>query len=113
MSNCRAGSFIPPGPGVGGLIEPGCLVRLCVEREDRRYGERFWVRVVKVGERGFEGVVDNNLIGSRWHGLRLDDLIEFGAEHIHDVWRFPQDQDRPTGHRLSLLKPSSVEARNY
>jgi hypothetical protein len=46
-------------------------------------GERFWVLVKSIGDDGtFEATVDNNLVYTPWHGLRLGDTISFEARHI-------------------------------
>jgi len=51
-------------------------------------GERFWVRIVRTLPSMFEymGEVDNDLLFTDAHGLRLGDLVTFGPEHVLEVW---------------------------
>lgn len=48
-------------------------------------GERFWVMVSKRTGSKFEGVIDNDLIATKLHGLRLGDRIAFESKHLYDA----------------------------
>lgn len=48
----------------------------------RGWGEDFWVQVISRQEDLFLGVVDNPLVESRLHELRLGDQIMFHQDHI-------------------------------
>ena len=66
-------------------------------------GEFFWAEIVDRTENGvFFGRVDSNLIQTDMHGLRRDDIIVFGPEHIRvveDDERFP----KPSGFQKCLI----------
>jgi len=57
-------------------------------------GERFWVRIVRILPSRlssppvleYMGEVDNDLMFTDAHGLRLGDLVTFGPEHVLEVW---------------------------
>lgn len=48
----------------------------------RGWGEDFWVKVVKRDGTYLAGVVDNNLVESRLHEVRMGQEIVFHEEHI-------------------------------
>jgi hypothetical protein len=52
------------------------------ETDARTTGERFWVEITHIRGNMFDGVIDNNLIYSAHHGLKMKDKIKFGRRHI-------------------------------
>jgi hypothetical protein len=60
-------------------LKAGMLAKLCTG------GERFWVIVIEVEGDKIRGVVDNELVRTETHGLKLNDLIEFEFRHIYDI----------------------------
>ena len=56
----------------------------------RGWGEDFWVRVCQIEDQVCCGIVDNQLIESRLHGLQKNDEVFFSKDHIlavHDSHR--------------------------
>lgn len=49
-------------------------------------GERFWVRVTAITGSTFTGKVNNDLVYTQQHGLKLNDEISFESKHILDVY---------------------------
>lgn len=49
------------------------------------HGERFWVRVTKRDGSKFQGIVDNDVVMTDDHGLRLGDKMAFEAKHLYDA----------------------------
>jgi hypothetical protein len=45
-------------------------------------GERFWVEITNINGNIFDGMIDNKLIYSTYHGLWMRDKIRFGRRHI-------------------------------
>ena len=70
---------------------PASLVPLPEQKvPSRGWGEDFWVRVTQKSGSFFRGVVDNPLVETRLHELKLGDQIVFQKDHIpavHDVHR--------------------------
>lgn len=48
-------------------------------------GERFWVRVNKRDGSKFQGTVDNDVVMTKDHGLRLGDRVAFESKHLYDA----------------------------
>jgi len=48
--------------------------------------ERFWVTVTDIKEDVIKGKVDNDLISTNIHGLRLHDTIVFEKRHIYSTY---------------------------
>jgi len=71
--------------------QPASLVDLPDETAPSRgWGEDFWVQIQSREGDVFCGLVDNDLIESRLHGLRRGDQIFFHADHvlaIHNIHR--------------------------
>jgi len=57
-------------------LKPGAFVKVIAS------GERFWVHVTKVSGSTVTGAVDNDLVNTDIHGLRLQDFIEFSKDKI-------------------------------
>ena len=56
----------------------------------RGWGEDFWVRIEERGGSYFKGAIDNPLVESRLHELKLQDEVVFHERHIlamHDIHR--------------------------
>lgn len=97
MRHAECPTFSIPEPSVRNGCEPGAVVKIGVEftnpKGRRRIyppcnGERFWVRVTAINPMGkrYRGEVDNDLLFTDAHGLRLGDLVTFGPEHVLEVW---------------------------
>ena len=80
---------------------PASLVNLPDEKAPSRgWGEDFWVKITAREGEVFRGVVDNQLVESRFHEIQLGDTIFFHADHvlaIHNV------------HRQELVSTMSLE----
>jgi hypothetical protein len=78
---------LPDGPL--NALRPGSLVKVYVEAvgNERRAPEMFWVLLDKVDARRqkFRGLVNNRLHRTIFHGLQLNDVVEFRRQHIVDV----------------------------
>jgi uncharacterized protein YegJ (DUF2314 family) len=68
-------------------ILPGHFVK--IRRDAGEGGERFWVMVERVDGDTITGVVNNNLVFTKLHGLRCGDRVEFARDEVldwmHDV----------------------------
>lgn len=64
-------------------IKPGCVIKVAAA------DERFWVKVTEVGldkasgDPVFIGKVDNDLISTDGHGLKLGDVVRVSWRHIY------------------------------
>jgi hypothetical protein len=68
-----------------GLVSPGDCVNVIAVSPDGDGGESFWLLVTGIRPGGFEGTVNNHLINSAYHGLRLGDRMTVGHEQVHGV----------------------------
>lgn len=69
----------------------------------RGWGEDFWVQVTERDDEFFVGLVDNPLVETRLHGVRLGDEIALHQDHIlavHDLHR----RELVSGMNVSDLK---------
>lgn len=48
-------------------------------------GERFWVRVIKRDGNRFQGIVDNDVLMTKDHGLQLGDRMVFESKNLYDA----------------------------
>jgi hypothetical protein len=62
-------------------IHVGGHAQICVG------GERFWVIVTRNIAGRYEGVVDNDLVCTFEHGLKLGDVVRFEARHVFQVFQ--------------------------
>ena len=62
-------------------IKLGDFVKVCAS------SERFWVKVefIDLNNRTIYGVVDNELVNTEEHGLKLGDSIEVKTENIYSI----------------------------
>lgn len=60
-------------------ITAGAFVKVCVDKE------RFWVFVTAVTPTVITGTIDNDLVYTRYHGLRYEDLITFEPRHVFNI----------------------------
>lgn len=91
-------TFDFPGFAIGVQAQPGDLLKIGVEFEDKdasSSGERFWVIVTGVerqdGHALLRGTIDNDLQLTRHHGLSYGDEVAFEARHVLDF----RSEDRP------------------
>jgi len=61
-------------------IQKGDLVKVSTG------SERFWVKVTQKEGAAITGIVDNNLVNTEEHGLKLGDTIEFLEENVYSIW---------------------------
>jgi hypothetical protein len=52
------------------------------QAQSRGWGEDFWVQITERHGDWFVGRVDNPLVESRLHELKLDDELVFHADHV-------------------------------
>lgn len=63
-------------------LKQGASVKVCIE-VDAGGGERFWTNVIaRLGDGDYLVQVDNHLVNSIYHGVRLNDILRVGPEHI-------------------------------
>ena len=63
--------------------QPASLVTIAKQRvPSRGWGEDFWVQVTARSGIYFRGIVDNQLVESRLHGLDQGDEIVFHQDHV-------------------------------
>lgn len=70
-------------------VRPGQKVKVGVEFPQLPsgvHGERFWVHVSSKDKQGYVGAVDNELVFTDQHGLKLHDVIRFRADNIMEIW---------------------------
>lgn len=90
--------FMLPTRGAIDALKPGDAVKIGVEFDPQPgprglrgpqhvTGERFWVCIEEVNHAGdqFKGYVDNDLLFTRVHGLKVDDKVAFCRRHILDI----------------------------
>jgi hypothetical protein len=70
--------WAPSGPLLS-AIKVGDSVKVCAE------DERFWTLVTEVNGDVITATVDNDLVHTRRHGLRLGDTITFAKLNAYDV----------------------------
>lgn len=57
-------------------------------------GERFWVHVIKIEDGWYKGVIDNNLVRTRLHGLKYGDPVQFQANNILSTLKKENNEQR-------------------
>lgn len=92
---------------------PASLVPLPKQNvSSRGWGEDFWVRITERSWEFFRGVVDNQLVEARLHGLNQGDEIFFHDDHIlavHDVHK----QELVAGMEVDDLKELAQWVRSF
>jgi hypothetical protein len=63
-------------------VTEGTLVKLMFHMKDG-WGERMWVRIIKIGPKGFVGTLNNDPVGIP--RLQYGDEIKFGPDEIIDI----------------------------
>lgn len=63
-------------------VPVGAYAKIGVESLGNKPGERFWVIVTEAQDGRFVGTINNDLVYTRYHGLKDTDVVEFGPEHI-------------------------------
>ena len=70
-------------------LQAGAFAKIGIEMPDGS-GERFWVKLEGRVEDGatvqYRGAISNDLVHTRDHGMKDADMIEFGAEHVLQVY---------------------------
>lgn len=61
-------------------VKTGSWVKICANQK-----ERFWVSVIMVTPNEIIGVVDNDLVCTDDHGLKLGDCVSFTKENIYQI----------------------------
>lgn len=81
-------TFPVPSREILASVGRGSIVKIGVEfkKFGNITGERFWVYVTEIGAGTFKGKVNNDLVYTPMHGLKLNDMVSFDAKHILDVW---------------------------
>lgn len=78
-------TFEVPSDFLKASVAAGDYVKVGIEVSDPAApfaAERFWVIVKAITDDGFEGVVNNDLTMTDFHGVKCDDPIRFEARHI-------------------------------
>jgi hypothetical protein len=57
-------------------IRVGSVVKICVSNE------RFWTIVANVDGDKITATVDNDLVGTDEHGLKLEDIVEYEKKNV-------------------------------
>lgn len=55
-------------------------------KENTATAERFWVLITKIENDTVTGTVDNELVKTAFHGLKLDDTITFEKKNIYSIY---------------------------
>lgn len=100
-NKANPGSFERPADEALAKLLPGALVKLGVtlprqpsvpERgvPEGATGERFWVRVTSIAREGGKpvslvGMIDVDMVFTPAHGMKADDLVRFGPQHILEI----------------------------
>ena len=61
-------------------IDTGSNVKVCTG------DERFWVEVTEVKGNKITGEVNNDLINTRIHGLKLHDIVTFFKKNVYSIF---------------------------
>jgi hypothetical protein len=70
------------------MIRPGWFVKVAVESIDAptsNTGERFWCRVEEVTNSGYQVVVQQDMVRTRFHGLVDKDELQVEGRHIFGI----------------------------
>lgn len=62
-------------------VKVGTSVKVCIADL-----ERPWVTVTEITGDKIRGILDNELVFTGQHGLRLGDYITFEKRHIYQIW---------------------------
>lgn len=81
MSKKYPATFEAPSKEELYALEEGDIVKVCCA------DERFWTIIEKVDGEKIHAIVDNELMYTEVHGLRLEDKIEFEKRHIYSVFK--------------------------
>ena len=79
MARKHPDTFERPGEDELEALHPGDFVKVCTA------DERFWVKLTNVAGENLEGVVDNDLICTDDHGLKLGDVVLIEVDHVYSV----------------------------
>ena len=84
MALLHPATFEAPDRAALAAIKPGYHIKVSTG------DERFWVKVTEVDKTGddlaFSGVVDNDLICTGKHGLKLGDLVRVSYRHVYNIF---------------------------
>lgn len=80
MSVVHGKTFEIPDNNAIAELQPGNLIKVNAS------GERFWCKIIKISDGGFIGQVDNDLISTESHGLKLGDLIFIRPNNIYGIF---------------------------
>lgn len=72
-------TFYAPSPQELNALKVGDSVKVCTA------DERFWVTLTQIGQT-LTGTVDNDLVNTNIHGLKLGDTVQFNREHIYNIY---------------------------
>jgi len=81
MAKKHPKTFDAPSWSVLDTLNKGDYVKVCPEHE------RFWVIIDEVKGNKIKGTVDNDLVCTEDHGIRLGDKLEFEKRHVYQVMR--------------------------
>lgn len=72
-------TFKVPTATVLATVKKGSYVKICAEEE------RFWVKIERILDDKIEGVIDNNLVRTKSHGLKCYDRVRFTSSNIYQI----------------------------
>jgi len=75
-------TFLLPTDEDKKAVKRGDYVKVMVTWRNGHASERFWVRVTKIGQPGFVGIINNDLLFTSYHGLADKDQIKFNINNI-------------------------------
>lgn len=80
MALLHPNTFIAPSKKELKKIKKNSIVKVCVNKE------RFWVIVHSIKRNTIIGEVNNDLIFSDQHGLKIGDIIKFEKRNVYDIF---------------------------
>lgn len=80
MAKKHPKTFFAPTKQELAALKKGDIVKVCPGME------RFWVEIIEIDKQKVKGIVDNNLIFSNVHGLKLNSIVHFEKKHIYDIY---------------------------
>jgi hypothetical protein len=80
MALIHPDTFDAPSKVALNRIKVGDYVKVCANNK-----ERFWVQVTHIDGQNLTGVVNNDLVETKHHGLSCNDIVEFAKCNIYQV----------------------------
>jgi len=107
MAKKHPGTFEVPTDERLKALKPGDFVKV-----NAKPGERFWVKLDTVKGATLTGVIDNDLVYTDKHGLKMGDRVKFQRRNAYDVLTEDQTQRGLLGSLFANPCPACGRARN-